>query len=68
MLDVIITCYDVEELITQYHIFKEEELPYKFHYITNNENRERINEIKEETNLQYIGWIITQVSIWVLYT
>jgi hypothetical protein len=56
MLDVIVTCYDVEELITQYHIFKDVELPYKFHYITNNENKERIKQIKEETNLS-IYWL-----------
>ena len=56
MLDILVTCYDVEEILIQHKIFKGVDLPYNFHYITNNENRERVAEIKKETNLP-IYWL-----------
>jgi hypothetical protein len=51
MLDVVVTCYDVEEILLQHKIFKDLNLPFNFHYITNNENKDRVDEIKQSTNL-----------------
>lgn len=56
MLDIIVTCYDVEEIRYQKKLLKNSNLPYNFYFITNFEDKGKVNLIKQETNLD-IYWV-----------
>lgn len=56
MLDIIVTCYDAEEIKYQKKLLENNNLPYKFHFITNFEDENKVNEIKQETKLD-VYWL-----------
>lgn len=56
MLDIIITCYDTEEIKYQKKLLETSKLPYKFYFINNFEDQDKINLIAKETQLD-IYWI-----------